>query len=76
MGCSSKKQPGVSFSSHFVQPDTFRPIAVGVRVGVNVAEWRTSALCSVAILPGGLHEICGRKVDLKHDTFCRKSKFH
>ena len=40
------------FSSHFVQPGTFCPIAVGVRVGVNVAEWRTSAQVALTLRCG------------------------
>ena len=55
------KQLGFSLFSHFVQPDTFRPIAVGVRVGVNVAVWRTAGQ-TAATLTCGLQQEKAEKI--------------
>ena len=71
-----EKQPGFSFSSHFVQPDTFRPIAVGVRVGVNVAEWRTSAQVALTLRRGRQpRETKKNQACLRKNTPRRQSRF-
>ena len=71
-----KKQPGFSFLSHFVQTGTFRRIAVGVRVGVNVAEWRTSAQVALTLRCGRQpRETKKNQACLRKNTSRRQPRF-